>query len=50
MESNTLQDDNTTENPEVSQITIAKDQVTGSAPWNNGTTDVASNVVDNNYA
>ena len=35
-------DDNTTENPEVSQITIAKDQVTGSAPWNNGTTDVAS--------
>ena len=42
-------DDNTTENPEVSQITIAKDQVTGSAPWNNGTTDVVSNVVDNNY-
>ena len=42
-------DDNTAEKPEVSQIAIAKNQVTGSAPWNNGTTNVASNVVDNNY-
>ena len=44
-----VSDDNTAENPEVSQITIAKDQVTGSTPWNNGTTDVASNVVDGDY-
>ena len=42
-------DDNTAEKPEVRQIAIAKNQVTGSAPWNNGTTNVASNVVDNNY-
>ena len=41
--------DDTVDNPEVSQISVRKDQVTGSAPWNNGTTDVASNVVDNNY-
>ena len=42
-------DDNTAEKPEVRQIAIAKNQVTGSAPWNNGTTNVASDVVDNNY-
>ena len=42
-------DDNTAEKPEVRQIAIAKNQVTGSASWNNGTTNVASDVVDNNY-
>ncbi len=31
------------------QIPVEKSQVTGSAPWNNGTKDVASQVVDNNY-
>ena len=35
--------------PDLEQITVSKDQVTGSTPYNNSTTDVASNVTDNNY-
>jgi|GEM_PF-686568 len=38
-----------TDKPELQQIDIAKSDVSGSAPWNNGTVDVVSNIVDNDY-
>ena len=34
---------------DVEQIIVNKDQVTSSAAWNNGTTNVGTNVVDNNF-
>ena len=35
---------------DVEQIIVNKDQVTSSAAWNNGTTNVGTNVVDNNFS
>ena len=36
--------------PEVEQVTVEKDQVSSSTPWNNSTTNIAANVVDGNYS
>ena len=36
--------------PEVEQVTVEKDQVSSSTPWNNSTTNIAANVVDGKYS
>lgn len=36
--------------PVVRELSLTKDMVTGSAAWNNGTTDVATNVVDGDFS
>ncbi|MCI9082546.1 MAG: family 43 glycosylhydrolase [Lachnospiraceae bacterium] len=44
-----LQQNDTFIEQNMEEIPLTKDMVTGSAPWNNGTTDVPQNVVDGNY-